>query len=65
VRFAGTAAPCLADYPEVSVERRFVMERAQRGLVGVARDAGLLVARERGIDAGARRPPWSLAAALF
>ncbi|MFB4298572.1 universal stress protein [Actinomadura sp. NTSP31] len=53
-RFAGTVAPCLADYPDVSVERRFVMERAQRVLVDNAREASLLVVGDRGIGSSPR-----------
>ncbi|WP_433229767.1 universal stress protein [Actinomadura formosensis] len=48
-RFADAVAPCLADFPEVEVEQRFVMERAQNVLADLARDAILLVVGDRGI----------------
>lgn len=53
-RFAATVTPCLADYPEIAVERRFVMERPQRVLVDNARDASLLVVGDRGIGSSPR-----------
>jgi nucleotide-binding universal stress UspA family protein len=53
-RFAAAVEPCLADYPDVAVERRFVMERAQRVLADNARDALLLVVGDRGIGSSPR-----------
>ncbi|MEU5992419.1 universal stress protein [Spirillospora sp. NPDC047418] len=54
VRFAAAVEPCLAAYPDVAVERRFVMERAQRVLADNARDALLLVVGDRGIGSSPR-----------
>ncbi|MEU8344858.1 universal stress protein [Spirillospora sp. NPDC048832] len=53
-RFAAAVEPCLADYPDVAVERRFVLERAQRVLADNARDAMLLVVGDRGIGSSPR-----------
>lgn len=48
-RFAAAVAPSLAHFPDVAVEQRFVLERAQRVLADNARDAILLVVGDRGI----------------
>ncbi|NKZ08257.1 universal stress protein [Actinomadura latina] len=53
-RFAAAVEPCLADYPDVAVEYRFVMERAQRVLTDNAQDALLLVVGDRGIGSSPR-----------
>jgi nucleotide-binding universal stress UspA family protein len=53
-RFATAIAPCLADHPDVAVEQRFVLERAQRVLADNARDATLLVVGDRGIGSSPR-----------
>ncbi len=53
-RFANAVEPHLADYPDVAVERRFVLERAQRVLADNARDAMLLVVGDRGIGSSPR-----------
>ncbi|TDC86771.1 universal stress protein [Actinomadura sp. 7K507] len=48
-RFTSTVGPCLVDYPDITVQDRFVSERAQRALADSARDAMLLVVGDRGI----------------
>jgi nucleotide-binding universal stress UspA family protein len=53
-RFAAKVEPCLADYPDVAVERSFVRERAQDVLADNARDAMLLVVGDRGIGSSPR-----------
>ena len=53
-RFAAAVEPWLAGYPDVAVERRFVMERAQRVLVDNARNALLLVVGDRGTGSSPR-----------
>ncbi|GAA0276722.1 universal stress protein [Actinomadura nitritigenes] len=53
-RFEATVAHGLAGCPEVAVERRFVMERAQRVLADNARGASLLVVGDRGIGSSPR-----------
>ncbi|MEU8344310.1 universal stress protein [Spirillospora sp. NPDC048832] len=53
-RFAAAVEPWLAEYPDVAVERRFVMERARRALADDARDALLLVVGDRGIGSSPR-----------
>lgn len=53
-RFAASVTPLLADCPDVAVERRFVMERAQHVLAESARDAMLLVVGDRGIGSSPR-----------
>ncbi|WP_412518013.1 universal stress protein [Actinomadura madurae] len=53
-RFAAAVAPSLAHFPDVAVEQRFVLERAQRVLADNARDAILLVVGDRGIGSSPR-----------
>ncbi|CNE90180.1 UspA domain-containing protein [Mycobacterium tuberculosis] len=53
-RFEAAVEPWLAGYPDVAVERGFVMDRAQPVLAGNARDALLLVVGDRGIGSSPR-----------
>jgi nucleotide-binding universal stress UspA family protein len=53
-RFEAAITPCLAGYPEIAVERRFVRERAQRVLADNARGASLLVVGDHGIGSSPR-----------
>lgn len=53
-RFGAAVAPCLADHPDIAVEQRFVLERAQRALVDNAWDATLLAVGDHGIGSSPR-----------
>ncbi|TDE33955.1 universal stress protein [Actinomadura sp. 6K520] len=48
-RFTSAVGPQLVDYPDITVEERFVRERAGRALVDGAAGAMLLVVGDRGI----------------